>query len=650
MKLSVIIVNYNVKYFLEHCLHSVYKALSGIETEVWVVDNNSVDGSCQMVKEKFPQVLLIENKANTGFSKANNQAIRKSQGKYILLLNPDTVVEEDTFSKCCKFMDSHPEAGALGVKMIDGKGNFLPESKRALPTPLVAFYKIFGFSKIFPKSKKFGRYHLSYLDKDKNHEVEILAGAFMFIRKETLDKVGLLDEAFFMYGEDIDLSYRIIKGGYKNYYIADTAIIHYKGESTKKSSVNYVLVFYNAMQIFARKHFRGSNASLYILMINFAIWFRAGIAIGRRFIKTILFPVVDFIAILVGLNIIKHYWSLYHFGSIDYYPPNIEFLFFPAISALWLSSIYLTGSYSKPYKLSKTIIGILFGTLFILATYALLPDNYRFSRMLIILGTCWTIISILLLRIIYHFSRIDGFKLNHLAKKKIAIVGFVDEATRVENILNETSIHSELVGSICPNLDKGTQLGSIDQIEELIELYKVEELIFCAKDMPSKNIISTMFRLSKLDIEFKIAPPESLSIIGSNSINTSGELYLIDLNSINTQSNRRKKRFLDIVVSIILIVIFPILLLIVRFKLNALLNILKVLGGKKTWVGYTQHQQQESSELPKLNPCIFSPIDSFKHELSADSKEKLNFLYAKDYKISNDINIIARNVLYIGKK
>jgi GT2 family glycosyltransferase len=238
MKLSVIIVNYNVKYFLEQCLFSVKKALEGIESEIFVVDNNSVDGSCQMIKEKFVDIKLIENDENEGFSYANNQAIRMATGEYILLLNPDTVVEERTFAKCIKFMEGHPEAGGLGVKMIDGKGNFLPESKRALPTPLVAFFKIFGISKLFPGSKLFNKYHLGYLDPGKTHEIDVLPGAFMFLTKDALDKIGLLDEDFFMYGEDIDLSYRLLLGGFKNYYFPETTIIHYKGESTKKGSLN----------------------------------------------------------------------------------------------------------------------------------------------------------------------------------------------------------------------------------------------------------------------------------------------------------------------------------------------------------------------------------------------------------------------------
>jgi GT2 family glycosyltransferase len=238
MELSIIIVNYNVRNFLEQCLLSVRKASENIDYEIFVVDNNSADGSCSMVKQSFPEVKLIRNNQNLGFAVANNQAIKMATGKFILLLNPDTIVEEDTFSKCIMFMNEHRDAGSVGVKMIDGKGKYLRESKRALPTPKVAFFKIFGFTSIFPESQKFNKYYMGYLDKDETNSVEILTGAFMFIRKEALDKAGLLDESFFMYGEDIDLSYRLITSGFKNYYYPDVTIIHYKGQSTKKGNIN----------------------------------------------------------------------------------------------------------------------------------------------------------------------------------------------------------------------------------------------------------------------------------------------------------------------------------------------------------------------------------------------------------------------------
>ncbi len=341
MKLSIIIVNYNVKYFLEQSLHSVRKAIKGLDVEVFVVDNNSVDGSIEMLLNKFHEVQTIANKNNVGFSKANNQGIKLAKGKYVLLLNPDTIVEEDTFSKIVQFMDEHQDAGGLGVKMVDGKGNFLPESKRGLPTPSVAFYKIFGLSRLFPKSRIFGKYHLGFLNREEIHEVDILSGAFMLLRKSVLDKIGLLDETFFMYGEDIDLSYRIIKAGYKNYYFPKTRIIHYKGESTKKSSVNYVIVFYRAMAIFAKKHFSAKNARLFSLLINLAVYFRAFLAIINRFFNRIALPLTDAILLFGGIISIKNYWEhnvIFPYGGE--YPIEIVSVAIPLYIIIWLFSVF----------------------------------------------------------------------------------------------------------------------------------------------------------------------------------------------------------------------------------------------------------------------------------------------------------------------
>ena len=279
MKLSIVIVNYNVKYFLEQCLYSVRAAVAGLEAEVWVVDNHSTDGSIEYLRPRFPEVNFIENQDNPGFAKANNQAIRISQGEYVLLLNPDTVVGEDSLRSLCYFMDEHPEAGGIGVKMIEGYGQFLPESKRSFPSPWVSFCKIFGLSKFFPNSQIFARYSLPFLDKEKIHKVEVLAGAFMLLRREALDKVGLLDEDFFMYGEDIDLSYRVVQGGYLNYYIPER-LLHYKGESTKHGDIKYVKAFYGAMLIFYRKYYPQASW-LMSLLIQLAVFLKASLsAIG----------------------------------------------------------------------------------------------------------------------------------------------------------------------------------------------------------------------------------------------------------------------------------------------------------------------------------------------------------------------------------
>lgn len=280
--LSVIIVNYNVKYYLEQCLEAVRRASQGLQIEVIVVDNLSTDGSIPYLRERFPGVTFIENKENVGFARANNQAIRMSAGKYVLLLNPDTIVAEYTLSDFIRFMDSHPEAGGAGAYMLRTDGTFAPESRRGLPTPFVAFCKMSGLAALLPQSRVFGRYYMRYLNENEVNEIEIISGACMLLRREALDKVGLLDEDFFMYGEDIDLSYRILKGGYKNYFLP-TRMLHYKGESTEKSSFRYTYTFYQAMRLFFRKHY-AHYSFLVSLPINVAIWVRSFMAyIGNQF-------------------------------------------------------------------------------------------------------------------------------------------------------------------------------------------------------------------------------------------------------------------------------------------------------------------------------------------------------------------------------
>jgi GT2 family glycosyltransferase len=640
--LSVIIVNYNVEYFLEQCLLSVEKAAKNIDAEIFVVDNNSVDGSVNLVKEKFPFVKLIENKKNTGFSFANNQAIKESNGKYVLLLNPDTLVEEDTFEKIINFMNTHQDAGGLGVLMVDGKGIFLPESKRGLPTPMVAFYKIFGLSALFPKSKIFGRYHVGYLDKNKTHEIEILSGAFMLLRKKVLDEIGLLDETFFMYGEDIDLSFRITKAGYKNYYYPETKIIHYKGESTKKSSVNYVFIFYRAMIIFAEKHFSQKNAKTFSTLINLAIYLRAALAIFYRFISTIILPLIDTVLIYTGIFFLSHWWEGSVKNSSDGFFPEVFFQFaIPGYILIWLSSVWFWGGYDKPISILKILKGFLIGTVFILVIYALLPENYRFSRGLILLGSLMASLIVVGIRYILNLIGINDYKLESKTSKKIVIIGNFEEADRVKNIIVKSNNNQTSFYFLSPDNKKEKEknyIGNISQLKEIIEVFKVNEVIFCAKDLSSSQIISNMLWVDNQKIEYKIAPPESLFIIGSNSINSQGELYVVEINSIGKESSRRNKRVLDILISIILTVFLPISLLSKR-RIQILLNILPVFFGSKTWVSYAG-TKENYLDLPKIPKGVFSYSDLLTFKMDDMEISKINQLYSKDYKVTNDLEII----------
>ena len=282
MQVSVIIVSYNVRHFLEQCLYALTRATAGIQAEILVVDNASADGSTRYLQPRFPTVIFIENARNTGFAKANNQALGRATGRYILFLNPDTIVAEDSLSKCLQLMETQPATGACGVRMLDGSGRFLPESRRGFPSLQASFYRLSGLAALFPRSQRFARYYMGHLEEKTSHEVEVLAGAFLFVRKAVLDTTGGFDERFFMYGEDIDLSYRIRQAGYKNYYLADTAIIHFKGESTKKDQLQHIRHFYGAMEIFTRKYNHPARAGMLCLFIQVYTRLRLLLAAGRN--------------------------------------------------------------------------------------------------------------------------------------------------------------------------------------------------------------------------------------------------------------------------------------------------------------------------------------------------------------------------------
>lgn len=640
--LSVVIVNYNVEYFLEQCLNSVLKARQKNNIEIFVVDNNSSDGSVEMVKQKFPNVILIANKDNRGFSSANNQAIKIAKGRNILLLNPDTVVEESTFNKVVGFMNSHDDCGGLGVRMVDGKGDFLPESKRGLPTPLVAFYKIFGLSSIFPKSKKFGAYHLGYLDEFEINQIDVLSGAFLCVSKSALEKVGLLDETFFMYGEDIDFSYRITQEGFKNYYFPETTIIHYKGESTKKSSINYVFVFYKAMVIFAEKHFSKNNAKVFSLAIHLAIYLRASLAILNRFIRFSFPFLIDFLIILCGLFLLTNHWK-----SADIHFPEFVFKYsIPIYSATWLLSALFFGVYDKEPKRTAILKSTLFGTALILLTYALLPKEWQFSRVFILVGSAWVISAHFIKSYMLNLINYDQLKYQNLVKKNFIICGEVDESSRVENLLNETY----------PNI------GRIEKIEtehnlssEITKLLFKEsktgfnELIFCAKNISPSEIIGCMNQLAGQDLHFKIAQPDTSFIIGSDSIETRGDLYTMKINTIKRADNLRSKRLFDITVASFGLISTPLTIWFFKNKTKFLQNLITVLRGQVSIVGYcssNEENNEKKTSLPSLKKGLLNPLSG---NTVNDHKiiDQVNINYAKEYSIIKDFRVLIKKWTYL---
>lgn len=649
-KLSVIIVNYNVCYFLEQALKSVLNGVKHIDAEIFVVDNNSVDGSVEMVREKFPEVVLIDNQDNVGFSKANNQAIRQSTGEYVLLLNPDTVVEEETFSKCCQFMDDHPDAGGLGVKMVDGSGEFLPESKRALPTPEVAFYKIFGLSSLFSKSKRFGKYHLGYLDEDEVHEVEILAGAFMLMRRQALDEVGLLDEDYFMYGEDIDLSWRLIKGGYKNYYYPETRIIHYKGESTKRTSINYVFIFFGAMIIFANKHFSKGSANLFTFLIKSAIYLKASVQLVKNVWSKILQPIADFGVMYLIMYLAQDYWEISFKPSKYDFPSEYTEVVIPLYLLIYLVVNRLSGGDDHPYRISKILRGVLISVLIISAGSNFI-EGVRYSKFLILFSGVVAGFGLIATRAISHFYHYKTWRFNEERVKNVALVGQPEECSRVETLLRELNISVDYKGFILPEVEHkasskgvGDCLGSLKQLQEIIKIYKVDELIFCSKDVSAQLIIEYMINTPK--VEFKTVPDESNYIIGSNSKNRPGDYYTVEVKfNLSEKSAERGKRLFDFTSSIVLLLFLPVVFLLVKNKKGFLRNLFLVLFGVKTWVGFSE---VTNSTLPRIKNGVLKPYYLDGSSLETGTKKRLDILYAKNYTVLSDLEVMFSSFHLLG--
>lgn len=648
--LSVIIVNYNVQYYLEQVLYSVYKASKNLaqnSVEIWVVDNASKDGSVKMVKEKFPEVQLIANDKNVGFSKANNQAIAQAQGKYVLLLNPDTIVQEDTFEKCIAFMEDHPDAGGLGIKMIDGKGHFLPESKRGLPTPQVSMYKMLGLHRFFPKSAKFNKYYMGNLPNDQNHEIEVLSGAFMFMRKSVLDKIGYLDKDFFMYGEDIDLSYRITLAGYKNYYLSETQILHYKGESTKKSSINYVMTFYEAMLIFANKHFQNKYSFWFRTFIKSAVYGRAFLAILKRFWNKFGLAILDILIMLLVVLLVKDYWENNHRWIKTKYPITFYTVALPAYLSIWSLSLWLSGCYQKKYKIGNIIKAILTGTMFI-ATLTFFFKQYAFSRMIILMSTLGVISVITLSRYVKVWIQYRNFKVLENTPTHIAVVASEMNYEKIRAKFSHYTQNAVWVGSIMP----GTQNSSekINTIKNWAEVYQVDELIFCAEDLSNQEIFDCMQAMKDKNIKFHIVPLHSDYLIGSNSVFTEEDLFHSKINfEIESIQNKVFKRMTEFFIALLIVLLSPIFWLIQKRKKYFFYNIGSVFIGKKHFVGYSTNG---NNRLPKLKRSILSPADKLsdavQKNINEEQKFRLDYRYALEYTVSMDIEIILKNLNRLG--
>ncbi len=645
MQLSVIIVNYNVKYFLEQCLYSVEKACLGIEAEIIVTDNNSTDGSREYLEQKFSLVNFIWNRSNTGFAKANNQALEKAKGDFILFLNPDTILSEDSIAKCLDFFTMNQMAGAVGIHMIDGSGNFLKESKRAFPSPLTSLFKLSGLARLFPRSETFARYHLGHLPEKENHEVDVLAGAFMMMPKKVLDEIGNFDELFFMYGEDVDLSYRIQKAGYKNYYFAESTIIHFKGESTKRGSLNYVRLFYKAMSLFVKKHYSGSKAGLFTFLIQTAIMIRAFFSALGKLLNKIGLPVLDACIILGSFGLTRIMWSNFIRQEVNY-SPNVLFIAFPAFTALFLVTAFYSGLYDKGYKQMQLIRSTAIATLVLLSVYALLPESIRFSRGILVTGIALAFVLMNATRLLFiKWRYLETSNENEERRQTIVVAAEKDFITMAE-MLQNAGLTERVLGRVS-NESSGRIpiLGNMAQLPHLVKKYQVKEIIFCENGLSFKEIINSIHAIPGTTRN-KFHASGSNSIVGSDSKNTTGD-FIAHFAKFNIAMplQRRNKRLLDITASLLFILSFPLLIFYKKRPIIFYKNVFAVLTGKKTWVGYAT----ENNNLPIISASVITStaLPKALNDLPAESLHKSDEWYATGYTAITDLKKIGKGFKYL---
>jgi GT2 family glycosyltransferase len=665
LKLSIIIVNYNVRPFLESALVSVQKAMEGIDGEVIVVDNASDDGSAEMLRQRFPDVRLIVNGKNLGFAAANNVALKTSQGEQILLLNPDTLIQEDTLRVMINFLDNHPDVGLAGCKVLNPDGSFQLACRRSFPTPWVAFTKIAGLSSIFPRSPLFARYNLTYLDPEQAYEVDAVSGSFMFVRRTAVDAAGGLDEQFFMYGEDLDWCYRIKKEGWKIFYTPATQIIHYKGESARRSDIDEVKLFYQAMHLFVKKHFKRGFFPPFILGLGIAV--REWVAFLVRIARPLRAAILDLLFVNLALLLAELVW----FGELFRLPAHA----YPVTTTVpWLiiaMAMYSMGAYTtRKLSISRAAGAVLVGYV-ILSALTFFFKQYGFSRMVVLISGAismmflpgWRLAASALLspehrrkslfgrRTIIVGTEVSGQEVLRKLRARIDdgydVVGFID--------VNRRRVGEQIAGVEI--------LGSIDNIGKVIQEQKASDVIFSTDNLAYSDILSVIGRARNKSVNFRLVPNSLEVIIGKTHIDQLDDIPLIEIEyNIDRGLNRLLKRCFDLAgSSILLLLVYPWVALgkvpgkeAGKFR-KRMLQLPRVFDGSMSLVGPPPPASGAS-----LNGSVGSPVFLGKPgltgliqindraDLTAEEAEKYNLYYAKNQSLLLDLEIILKTLL--GKR
>jgi len=568
--LSIIIVNYNVRDFLEQALLSVRKAVRDIPHEIIVVDNASTDGSVRMVRERFPDVILIANSVNAGFARANNQAMKLAKGRFISLLNPDTLVKEDTFSVILDAFGKHSEAGMIGCRVLNPDGSLQLSCRRSFPTPWVSITRLLGLSWLFPKNRLFGRYNLTYLDPDSAAEVDAISGSFMNVRREVIESAGMLDERFFMYGEDLEWCYQIKERGWKIMYIPDTSIVHYKGESSRQSNWNQLKLFYRAMVIFSEKHFRSYSVFTPFWLLKFAIWLRAFVTLFGRAGRSLFVPVAD--VVMINAAVLAAFYM--RFGELVELPVFGDYRDYILIggisSVILLISLFIQGVYPRHrYSVRRSFYGAVWGSM-IAALVIFFSRWLAVSRIVLVLSAALQILFLAgwrqVLKLVVHLFAGGKFMpfSDELRPVRNIIIGTDSASVEIFQRFGKHPLYSRQAAGLVSTDDTPPPpgvpvLGHVSELLKIVREHNITDIIFAASSHSYNRIIDTVTLCQPARVSFKLVPDSLQLIIGKSSVVPLGEVPLVDIEyKFFEGTNRVFKRLIDIIVAGTLIVVtFP---------------------------------------------------------------------------------------------
>ena len=648
---SVVIVTYNVRGFLEQALRSVEAASAGLAVETWVVDNDSADGSAEMVRERFPDVRLIANEENVGFATANNQALREARGRYALVLNPDTILQEDTLRTLVAFMDARPDAGAVGCRILNPDGTFAPESRRAFPTPAVAFYRISGLSKLFPKSPRFGRYNLTHLPLDEVCEVDALSGSCMMVRTEAVSdgEAGLFDEAFFMYGEDLDWCYRIQQAGWRIYYTPETQIVHYKGESTKQGDLRYVVLFYGAMLRFVEKHVthrpgagwadRAASATL-AFGLRLGIVARAALAAAGRAGRALAAPAGEATLAWAVLAAVAALWSRADGFTFE---PWFYGVALSAYALVLVAAVAVVGGYRRGRaRLRPVAVGTGVAVLAVAAASFLLPQ-IAFSRAALVAGVPLAGAALLVGRAWRRARR--------AAPRRTLVVGDAGEAERLRRLL-DGRLQADVIGYVSDDRGDGpiAHVGRPRQLRDVARLQRADEVVFAADSLTNTAILDGMRALRDLPVQLKILASGRDRIIGKAHVEDYAAPLLEAERMVAPLRPAWSRRLVELPVASLLLVLAPVLRLAARRRPTARWRRLagvaarmpSVLAGRRALVGYdaTGPHPPPAWGLP---PGVVSVLDTRRpRPATITEAHRAYWFYARHQSARLDVEILLR--------